>query len=382
MPNDPGFMIPLNEQDYFFPNEGGQRNICNLANQNEYTHAPWWTCENIQLTGTVDAVTARVGDKVVIQIGIQGLTNNDGTTSEALIQHVQAWVCYPNTVTGAANATLVVPSMQNSAFASFTNTSASAPEVFGGGDYQDQSEVGFKWISLTPWMPTEEDFLEQTGNEGHCCVIANAAGVSAVLDPDNPESGEPVGVNITDKSQLQGDIDICTDLYQGQRNIVIVPVQQGGQIRAGFGFLSGLPNEKRAMKMTVTATAIDQGAQIDPILLKVLSNGPYAGLPLKPASSPPKSLRLTRHQYKWNSWLCKIIREAEAIVEELLGLEIHPFGGGHQLRLSLPSQGLQPLSIAVELDPNEPPGTVHSLEITQTSADGARGGIRAGIVVT
>src|ERR1039458_1803052 len=111
---DPGFMIPLNERDFFFPNDGGQRNICDPANQNTYTKAPWWTCENIQLTGTVDAVTARAGDTVVIQVGIQGLTAAEGATTPAAIQQVQAWVCYPNTVAGGASATLVVPSDRKS----------------------------------------------------------------------------------------------------------------------------------------------------------------------------------------------------------------------------------------------------------------------------
>jgi hypothetical protein len=80
--------------------------------------------------------------------------------------------------------------------------------------------------------------------------------------------------------------------------------------------------------------------------------------------------------------LAKIIHEAEEIIEEVLGLETHPFGGGHQLHLSLPPQGVQPLRVTVELDSAEPPGTVHSLNITQTDAGGARGGIRVGIVVT
>ena len=378
MPNDPGFMVPLNQRDYFFPRDAGQRNICDPAVQQQYTKAPWWTCENIQLTNTVDAVTARVGDSVVIQVGIQGLTGADGGTTPALIQHVQAWVCFPNTVAGGADATLVVPSMQNSAFASFSNTLPDQPLVFGGADYQDPE--GFEWISLTAWKPTTEDFLEQAGNEGHCCVIANAAGLSDFDTETN--SGEQVGVNITDNSQLQSDIDVCTDLYQGQRNIVIVAAPQGGQIRTGFAFLSGAPRQTGRSRTTVAVTALDQGGQVDPVLLKVLASGPYAGLPLKPATLAPKSLRLASHEFKWNSWLGKIIHEAEEIIEELLGLGTHPFGGGHQLHLSLPPQGLQPLSVTVELDPTEPAGTVHSIEITQTDANGARGGIRAGIVVT
>lgn len=377
MANDPGFMIPLNERDFFFPNDAGQRSICDPAVQNTYTKAPWWTCENIQLTGTVDPVTARVGDTVVIQVGIQGLNAAEGSTTPALIQHVQGWVCFPNTVAGGADATLVVPSMQNNAFASFSNTTPSAPMVFGGGPYQ--GSPGFQLISLTAWKPTEEDFLEQANNEGHCCVIANAAGLSSVEGGTN---GEPVGVNITDNSQLNNNIDICTSLYQGQRNIVIVPAPQGGQIRTGFAFLSGAPKQVRPSRTSIAVTAIDQGGQIDPVLLKVLASGPYAGLPLKPASLAPKSLRLARHEHNWNGWLSKIIHEAEEIIEELLGLKTHPFGGGHQLHLSLPPHGLQPVRVTVELDSSEPPGTVHSIEITQTDANGARGGIRAGIVVT
>jgi hypothetical protein len=63
-------MIPLNARDYDFPFDTGQRNICSISNQNTYTQAPWWTCENIRLTGTRDAVTAVVGNTVVIQIGV------------------------------------------------------------------------------------------------------------------------------------------------------------------------------------------------------------------------------------------------------------------------------------------------------------------------
>jgi hypothetical protein len=47
---DPGFMIPLNLNDFLFPFDNGTRDICSSANQQTYTKAPWWTCENIQLT--------------------------------------------------------------------------------------------------------------------------------------------------------------------------------------------------------------------------------------------------------------------------------------------------------------------------------------------
>jgi hypothetical protein len=374
MATNPGFMIPLNERDFFFPFDNGTRSICDSQVQQTFTQAPWWTCENIQFTGTVDTVTARVGDNIVIQVGIQGLP---GGSQLSLIQHVQAWVCYPNTVAGGADPTLVVPSMQNNAFASYSKTTQDTRDknvVSGGGAYQD-SPGAFQWISLSSWTPTDEDFMEQADKGGHCCVIANAAGLS---DFEQPESGEPVGVNITDQSQLPQNIDVCTSLYQAQRNVVIVPAQQG-QIRHGFAFLSGLPRQERASRTTVSVTALDQGGKVDPILLKVLAEGPYAGMPLKAASASPKSLRLARHDHRWNGWLCQIIHEAEEILEELFG---HTFGSGHKVHLTLPPKGLQPLRVTAELDPSEPAGTVHSLEIAQTDTNGARGGIRVGIVVT
>lgn len=214
-------------------------------------------------------------------------------------------------------------------------------------------------------------------------MIANVSGAFDF----NSESGffaSPVGQQIIANSELATSIDVCTDLYQGQRNIVIVGSGSGHgrRISPGFGFLSGAPRQRTASRSTVAVTAIQQGDLVDPLLLKVLDTGPYRGLPLKPATLPPKSLRLARHECGWNSWLCKIIHEAEEIIEELLGLATHPFGGGHQLHLNLPPQGLQPLRLEVELDPTEPPGTVHSIEIKQTDANRARGGIRAGIVVT
>ena len=383
--SDPGFMIPLNQRDFEFPFDNGARNICDSANQATYTHAPWYTCENIQLTsGGTTTSNPTVGTPYVIQVGIEALPAQNGTSTPSVVQNIQAWVCYPNSVPGSASATLVVPSMQNNQFAYFSNPMT--PALFGGDNpYQDPAH-GFSWFDLSPWTPTQEDFLEQFESPafgGHCCVVANAAGQASVEDLENPtESGEPVGVVITDNSQLSTDFDICHSLYQGQRNIVILPASQSGRIGTGLVFLSGAPEQTVRLRTTIAVTAIDQGGQVDPVLLKALSSAPYAGLPLKPASSPPKSLRLARHEHKSHSRLTKIVHEAEEIVEELLGLEKHPFGGGHQLHLSLPPQGLQPLRMAVELDPSEPPGTVHAVEITQTDANGARGGIRAGVVVT
>ncbi|MFT0174273.1 hypothetical protein ACLKMY_35690 [Paraburkholderia mimosarum] len=390
---DPGFMIPLNIRDYQAPFEGtayggNGRNICSATNQATYTQAPWWTCENIQLTsgGSVTG-SAVVGTTYVIQVGVQGLTAISGATMASSVENVEAWVCYPNTVAGGASATLVVPSMQNNKFASFSDTTPTAPLVFGSNsvfDYQNAGGASFRWINLSPWTPTQEDFLEESEFGGHCCIIANAAGQASLDDPRNPNSGEVVGVAIADNSQLFTDISVCTSLYQGQRNIMIVPATAGGKIRgrqAGLAFLSGAPELDHPSTSSVSVTAINQGDQVDPVLLKALSSGPYMGLTLKPASSPPRSLRLVRHEHR-SDWLGKIVHEAEELIEELLGIGHHPFGGGHKVNLKLPPRGLQPLRMTFELEAGEAPGTVHAIDIIQTDADGRRGGIRVGVVVT
>jgi hypothetical protein len=375
-----GFMIPVNQLDFeTILLSGATRNIC-AASFEATLGAPWWTCENIRLTGTVSPVTARVGDMVTIQVGIQALPTLE--PFKQLILSVQAWVCYPNTVAGGADSSLVVPSMQGDHFASFNfgisgKPLSEAPAVTNNMNYQ--ASGGFLWQPLSVWTPVAEDFMDQSEHDGHCCIIANSSGLY-----DYATSGKPIGLQIIANSEINADINVCTDLYQGQRNIVIVaaPSGPGRRTPPRFGFLSGAPRQKTSSKTTVAVTAIQQGDQVDPLLLKVLKSGPYAGLPLKPASLPPRSLRLARHECGWNGWFSKIIHEAEEIIEEILGLDLHPFGGGHQLHLSLPAQGLQPLRVEVELDPTETPGTVHSIEITQMDANGARGGIRAGIVVT
>ena len=364
-----GFMIPVNKQDFLTIQTPSQdpRNICTASGQGTIG-APWYTCENIRLTNTVSAVTARIGDSVTIQVGIQALTTEFSETQSVL--NVQAWVCYPTPLPGETDLSLVVPSMQSQP----ASAVGDYPVVSALNTNYQQGD-GFLWISLSSWTPTPEDFMDQGTHGGHCCIIANASGTG---------NRDSVGQPSIPNSNLQTQIRVCTDLYQGQRNIVIVPALSGGSPRTPpprFGFLSGAPGNK-TVDNYIAVTAIKQGDKVDPVLLKALASGLYAGLPLKPAIRPPKSLRLARHECVWNGWLSRIIHEAEEIIEELLGLEMHPFGGGHQLHLSLPAQGLQPLRVEVELDPTEPPGTVHSIEITQTDANGARGGIRAGIVVT
>ena len=192
-----GFMIPVNQQDFLTIHAPTQdpRNICTASGERTIG-APWYTCENIQLTNTVSAVTARVGDNVTIQVGIQALVTEFSVTQS--IFNVQAWVCYPNTVAGETDLSLVVPSMQSQPASFVGNVSLDS-----SSSTNYQQSPGFQWISLSLWKPTPQDFIDQGG--GHCCIIANAYGRG---------NGDDVGQPTIANSDLQTQIRVCTDLYK------------------------------------------------------------------------------------------------------------------------------------------------------------------------
>jgi len=121
-----GFIIPLNLNDYLA--QGQRSNWCGTQT--------WWTNENIQLSGSsLGPTSAKVGDVVSIQVGVQGVTDR-GATKEGNILHVQAWVCYPNTVPGLAGP--LVPSMMTGPTPAKDLTGSPA-SIFGStqvGDYR------------------------------------------------------------------------------------------------------------------------------------------------------------------------------------------------------------------------------------------------------
>jgi hypothetical protein len=365
-----GFIIPLNLSDFL--QNGARNNWCGAQT--------WWTNENISLSGTVSATTARVGDTVVIQVGIQGIVDQNGDTSGAVIQNVQAWVCYPNTVPGRIDQSLVVGSMQNSnpAFQDLTGTSKL---VFGSTDtfdYQSTTEGTYQLVSLSPWVPLEGDFLGS--DNGHVCIVATCAGLADADLEQTPPTGASVGVFVPGISDLANDIDICNDAHQGQRNIAIVPLAMG-QIRRGFpgefAFLSGGVTRDRGARVQVEVNTVVQEGEVDSGVLKALQSGPWQNLPLKPARTRPKSVRLHKHTREWKGWLARIVSEAEEIIEEVVDAIEHR----RRMTLTLPPKGLQPLALHLELDPADEPGSVHVYDITQIDDTGKRGGIRVGVVV-
>jgi len=79
-----GFIIPLNLNDYLSfigKPQGDRTNWCSAPPPE--IKQPWWTNENIQLSGSsLGPTSAKVGDTVSIQVGVQGVLEPDGTTVE------------------------------------------------------------------------------------------------------------------------------------------------------------------------------------------------------------------------------------------------------------------------------------------------------------
>jgi hypothetical protein len=374
-----GFIIPLDLNDYL--NKGQRVNWCGAQ--------PWWTNQNIQLSNTsAGSTAANVGDVVTVQVGIQGVSSDRGFTEEAQVDHVQAWVCYPNTVPGRASTSLIVDSMQPALgrVPPALDLTGSPAVLFGSSQVSDYQSPGvsYQLFNLTPtWTPTTADILPPN-TTAHCCIVATCQGIEDV-------NGDaiPVGLFVPVPANDLSGIDICNDPHEGQTNITIFPIAKKGQIRGlegGFAFLSGAANREVRKQVTVEVQPVIQGGEVDPAVLRVLKSGPWGSLPLKPATKPPKAISLRKNTHHCEGWLAKIICEAEEIVEEVIEAveRLLGVGGkwpGHRLKLTLPPNGMQPLVFQAEVDADEDPGTVHVFDIQQTDETGERGGIRVGVVV-
>jgi hypothetical protein len=370
MANGQGFMIPLNEADW---GDGGVRDSwCAAPNA-------WWTNENIYLANSTWGPTdAGVGDEVTITVGVQGLVDSDGTSARARVAGVQAWACLPTTgPTGTAG--VVVPSMQ-----------AAGPPVWTAGETimpaSNPSEYHvtagtpppFAWIPVGTWTPTASDIVAPNTST-HCCLIANCWGVADATGPVSNPGGNPVGAQIP--ADLAG-IDVCTSSYQGQCNIAIVPATgpPSSPYMARFGFVALNPSLRDPTEVVLEVRPVVQ-EHLDPPILRALQTGHHGSQALAPSASGVNAMRLRHNEHQQERGLAALLREAEEIVEELVEELTHRSRETSRLRLKLPPKGVHPLLCEIELDPNEPPGSVHVFDITQTDRNGRRGGIRIVTVV-
>jgi hypothetical protein len=165
---DLGFIIPLNLNDYLpFTGkpQGDRTNWC--------TTQTWWTNENIQLSGSsLGPTSAKVGDTVSIQVGVQGVLGDGGFTEEGQVLHVQAWVCYPSSVPGGAGT--VVSSMMTGLTPALDLT-ASPAVIFGSSDpldYMAAKNPSYTLFTLNnTWSPQQADIIPPN-TDAHCCILA------------------------------------------------------------------------------------------------------------------------------------------------------------------------------------------------------------------
>jgi hypothetical protein len=176
-----GFIISLDNQT----DTGLRKNWC--------TTQAWWTNQSNQFSRTSNNVTANVGENAIIQVEARGtfLGEQQAFTLECKVNSIQAWVCYPNTVTGATSKNLIVSSMNPNNPNRSPAPTLSARAICFTGTPDDTSPVTTGFLNLSPaWVPTNEDLLPPN-NTGHVCVIATSAGIFDV-------NGDalPVGISI------------------------------------------------------------------------------------------------------------------------------------------------------------------------------------------
>jgi hypothetical protein len=362
-------MIPVNQADW--DNYGDRTNWC--------TAQPFWTNENIYLTGDVVTQTSVLaGHTCSIVVGLQGVADGE-TAAQGLIQSVQAWATFPSPTAGHSAQSLVVPSMQTGATPEFTGHDLVQGVVPPAG-YQAAGNYLAETLSNT-WTPLASDQVGPANpsdpNSIHCCLIATSKGQYDVTVHSGVPAGTNFGTQVTGLAQLATAIDICDNPFQGQRNISILLSLSGRKVI--FGFLAASRDGRKPTEVEVHVTPLVQ-EKLDPALLRALTGSRFRDLPLHPSPKPLKSLTLAHNDHKFEGPLRKLIHAAEDMIKMPIKEPSHPFPGTSGLKLRLPPGGVHPLHVELEVDPSAEPGAVHALDIIQTESDGRRGGIRLGVL--
>ena len=304
-----GFIIPLNLNDYlpFIGKPQGDRTSWCALPPPPLMGQPWYTNDNIQLSGSsLGPTSAKVGDTVSIQVGVQGVSVGQEGTVEDQVLHVQAWVCYPNTVPGRAGP--LVASMLTGPTPA-KDLTAMPKMIVGSGAFSDyQNAPSFFQFTLdNPWKPQQADIIPPNV-DAHCCILATCQGLADV----NNGGGVEVGLFVPGKNLSQ--IDVCSEPHEGQTNITILPIKHGMRGLLGdFGFLSG--GITGAVALEVTPLAQPNG--IDPVVFRSLRAGPWSHLPLRPATANPRSLVLRKNPHRFDGHLATIICDADEFNEDL-----------------------------------------------------------------
>jgi hypothetical protein len=363
-----GFMIAVNEADFA---DGGQR-----GNGWCQTTA-WWANDNVFLVDAAGnpVTTPRVDEPVTVQVGFQGIGGVMDDITTATIQQVQAWICHPSTTIGFAGT--VLPSSQ--ANPPSADTPVSVMEVAPGSGYYGPgwtaAEVGgfappYALVSLSPaWTPSVNDLLSP--NTGiHCCVVVTSMGTA----DDNSTEQTGFGALGLDS------IDICANQYQAQRNVVLAGLPVRGPITGRpfqLGFLVANRNQEGRRQVALDARPLDPSVGIDPAALRLL----HRDISLQPASvEAVRSVRVTANALEQAGRVREIIREAEEIIDEVLDdvgqTQVN------RAHVTLPPGGVQPMLLEIVFNDEMPVGSVSVVDVTETDADGERGGLRVIVVRT
>ncbi|MEU6238108.1 hypothetical protein [Kitasatospora sp. NPDC047058] len=211
-----------------------------------------------------------------------------------------------------------------------------------------------------PWTPTAAQ-LAVSSNGGHLCLFANAFQDSNLADP--PFDGK-------DLTPGTDTFDICGDPHQGQRNITLWAVAKG---------------MRRLPAMAFRVSPLPKGVKESVLVLETLGKGELAEAGLQ-------NVLLSRRDITRDEKNHLVIDTGEGkpvplrLSTEPLKYDLETDGGHRGPRLPLNRDNHHrhtQAKLHVELDPNDPIGTVHAFDLVQRTPQGRHlGGVRVISVVT
>jgi hypothetical protein len=233
-----------------------------------------------------------------------------------------------------------------------------------GGPSATDTHVFDCLLNNLPWKPSDADLAATPQGQGHLCLVANCFQDPLVADP--PLEGHDLAANES--------FNIAGDQHQGQRNIMLAPAPPGPHL-VGFMVNAAPDEQETTIEVEKLVSAKVQGPSerfmllTSPSITAQRTESGHRKLFFTNADGEDVPVRYSR--YKLN-----------------FGLQVGEPGPVGEVpttrRLALAATAqITPAVLNLEINPAEPPGSIHAFDIVQRDGRGqVLGGLRVLSVVT
>jgi hypothetical protein len=233
-----------------------------------------------------------------------------------------------------------------------------------GGSSASDTHVFDCLLNNQPWTPSQADMDATPQKQGHLCLVANCFQDPLVADP--PFEGHDLAANEA--------FNIAGDQHQGQRNIMLSPAPPGPHL-VGFMVNAAPDEQETTIEVEKLVSAKVQGPSerflllTSPSITAQRTESGHRKLFFTNADGEDVAMRYSR--YKLNYSLN--VGEPGPVGE---------VSTTRKLALAATAQ-ITPAVLNLEVNPAEPPGSIHAFDIVQRDARGqVLGGLRVLSVVT